>query len=108
MKHGDDYQVLHLGAGHIYKLPGFRDDAPQKLKTLIRKDPKVREYLNSAVAGMENVSEDEADNNDLELQAEDEEEGEETETDAKKAPWDKNKSMNIYEEIEKENDEADC
>lgn len=48
-KHADDYGQLQLGAGHIWKLPGFNDDAPRTLKLLIKKDPRVREFLDQAV-----------------------------------------------------------
>jgi hypothetical protein len=43
----DNDENLHLGAGHIYKLPGFVDNAPAVLKDLIKNDPSVAEYLGS-------------------------------------------------------------
>ena len=41
----DNDDNLHLGAGHIYKLPGFAENAPPVLKDLIMNDPSVAEYL---------------------------------------------------------------
>ena len=46
----DNYDNLHVGAGHLLKLPGFQDfneSAPSTLKALMKKDPSVREYLAS-------------------------------------------------------------
>ena len=44
---GDDVSNLQTGPGHMYKLPGFYEDAPDSLKELVSKDPAVREYLKS-------------------------------------------------------------
>jgi silicon transporter len=44
---GDNVSNLQTGPGHMYKLPGFYEDAPDSLKELVSKDPAVREYLRS-------------------------------------------------------------
>ena len=44
---GDDSDQLHLGPGHLIKLPGFPEHAPASLKALTASDPAVAEYLNS-------------------------------------------------------------
>ena len=44
---GDDSDQLHLGPGHLIKLPGFPENAPASLKKLTASDPAVAEYLNS-------------------------------------------------------------
>jgi silicon transporter len=46
----DNYDNLHFGTGHLLKLPGFQDEAPNTLKMLMKKDPSVREYLDSAIS----------------------------------------------------------
>jgi silicon transporter len=43
----DDEGNLHLGAGHLYKLPGFFEDAPESLKELMKNDPSIVEYIHS-------------------------------------------------------------
>lgn len=43
----DEEENLHLGAGHIYKLPGFADNAPDALKKLIKGNKSVEEYLST-------------------------------------------------------------
>jgi len=49
-----DHSVnLHDGIGHIVKLPGFANNAPSKLKALMRKDPSIAEYINSQVDSLE-------------------------------------------------------
>ena len=50
----DDDEKLHLGAGHIYKLPGFAENAPPVLKDLIKNDPSVAEYMESISLQMGN------------------------------------------------------
>jgi hypothetical protein len=45
---GDDDTILQYGAGHIVKLPGFKDHAPKSLQKLLARDPAVAEYLNRA------------------------------------------------------------
>jgi silicon transporter len=50
---GDDTEHLRVGAGHLYKLPGFADNAPPALKKLMAADPAVAQYLNS-IHAMEN------------------------------------------------------
>jgi hypothetical protein len=45
---GDDDTLLQYGAGHIVKLPGFKDHAPKSLQKLLARDPAVAEYLNRA------------------------------------------------------------
>jgi hypothetical protein len=49
----DDDTALNYGAGHIVKLPNFKDHAPKSLKKLLAKDPKVAEYLNKALDNVE-------------------------------------------------------
>jgi hypothetical protein len=44
---GDDSDQLHLGPGHLIKLPGFPENAPASLKALCAADPSVAQYLNS-------------------------------------------------------------
>jgi silicon transporter len=46
-KNMSDADDLHLGSGHLYKLPGFADNAPAALKLLWESDPAVAEYLKS-------------------------------------------------------------
>jgi silicon transporter len=43
----DNESDLHLGTGHLLKLPGFADKAPSALQKLWESDPKVAEYLKS-------------------------------------------------------------
>ena len=47
----DDAKALHMGAGHLYKLPGFAD-APAQLKTLLKNDASVRDYLENSIQQM--------------------------------------------------------
>lgn len=42
----DDQHAINTGVGHIVKLTGFSDEAPQVLQDLALKDPSVREYIN--------------------------------------------------------------
>jgi len=44
---GDDVENLHTGPGHLYKLPGFYEDAPDTLRELVANDPAVRAYMQS-------------------------------------------------------------
>jgi hypothetical protein len=50
---GDDDTALNYGAGHIVKLPNFKDHAPKSLKKLLAKDPMVAEYINNALDNAE-------------------------------------------------------
>jgi len=50
---GDDTSHLPIGAGHMVKLPNFADNAPSSLKKLLKKDPSVAQYINSAVDDLE-------------------------------------------------------
>jgi silicon transporter len=43
----DNTEQLHLGAGHLVKLPGFAEHAPPALKALMETNPSVAVYLNS-------------------------------------------------------------
>jgi silicon transporter len=43
----DDSDQLHLGPGHLVKLPGFAEHAPTALKDLMMADPSVADYLKS-------------------------------------------------------------
>jgi hypothetical protein len=43
----DNADDLHLGAGHMIKLPGFAENAPPALKKLFEKDESVRAYLST-------------------------------------------------------------
>jgi len=47
----DDAKALHLGAGHMLKLPGFVD-APAQLKQLLKNDASVRDFLESSIQRM--------------------------------------------------------
>jgi hypothetical protein len=44
---GDDSDNVLMGTGHIYKLPGFADAAPQALKELMKSDPSVHDFVQS-------------------------------------------------------------
>jgi hypothetical protein len=50
---GDDDTALNYGAGHIVKLPNFKDHAPRSLQKLLARDPRVAEYLNKALDNAE-------------------------------------------------------
>jgi len=50
---GDDTSHLPIGTGHIVKLPNFADNAPNSLKKLLKRDPSVAQYINSAVDDLE-------------------------------------------------------
>jgi hypothetical protein len=63
---GDNEESLHFGTGHLFKLPGFAENAPASLKKLFESDPSVASYLNS-IHGMENGKA--VENNDLHLQS---------------------------------------
>lgn len=43
----DNLDKLHVGAGHLVKLPAFAEDAPEALKELARQDTAVQEYISS-------------------------------------------------------------
>ena len=43
----DHVENLQTGPGHMYKLPGFYEDAPDSLKELVSKDPAVQAYMRS-------------------------------------------------------------
>jgi hypothetical protein len=45
--HADDSEKILTGAGHLVKLPGFAETAPASLKELLKKDPSVREFIDS-------------------------------------------------------------
>jgi silicon transporter len=45
----DHQEDLHLGAGHMVKLPMFVDTAPDALKDLIRADPSVLEWMKESI-----------------------------------------------------------
>jgi hypothetical protein len=51
--HADDATHLHVGAGHIVKLPGFVESAPPALLKLMASDPSIAEYINKSIRGME-------------------------------------------------------
>ena len=61
----DDAEHLHLGPGHLYKLPGLAEHAPQALKDLLKSDPSVAEYINS-IRGMKEDQTDAGSDHDLE------------------------------------------
>jgi hypothetical protein len=48
-KHGDNPEDLPLGAGHLYKLPAFADNAPEKLRKLIEEDPSIIDYIQRSI-----------------------------------------------------------
>jgi hypothetical protein len=50
----DDNEAIHLGPGHLYKLPGFAMNAPPSLLKLMKADPSVAEYINESMRAMEN------------------------------------------------------
>jgi hypothetical protein len=43
----DDEDNALMGPGHIYKLPGFADTAPQALKDLMKMDQSVHDFISS-------------------------------------------------------------
>jgi hypothetical protein len=47
--HKDDAEDLQSGAGHMIKLPGFYEDAPDSLKELMTTDPDVAKWMQSSV-----------------------------------------------------------
>jgi hypothetical protein len=51
---GDDTEHVPVGVGHMAKLPGFAENAPNSLKKLMKKDPSIAQYINSQVEKMEN------------------------------------------------------
>ena len=51
----DHAEQLNLGPGHIVKLPGFVDNAPKSLKTLMKQDPSIGHYINSVVHDIEST-----------------------------------------------------
>jgi silicon transporter len=44
---GDHEEELHVGAGHMIKLPGFAEEAPASLQELMRSNPEVAKYIES-------------------------------------------------------------
>jgi silicon transporter len=54
----DDDTNLQVGAGHLVKLPGFRDHAPRSLQKLLARDPAVAEYLKKALTDVESQKSD--------------------------------------------------
>jgi len=42
------------GVGHMAKLPGFAENAPESLKKLMEKDPSIAQYITSQVDKMKN------------------------------------------------------
>jgi Silicon transporter len=52
----DNEENLQLGAGHIYKLPGFAENAPVVLKELMKSDQAVADYLYAMSSHMEKGS----------------------------------------------------
>jgi hypothetical protein len=67
--HKDNYGNLHIGAGHIVKLPGFDEFGPSQLKHLIKTDESVRKYLDSALQQMKDGK---VDNTDLQVDSDSE------------------------------------
>jgi len=47
----DNKDELHLGPGHMLKLPGFAENAPDALKELMMSRSDVREFMSSIVSG---------------------------------------------------------
>ena len=62
----DDAEHLHVGPGHLYKLPAFADNAPQSLKDLLMSDPSVAKYIEPSRGSINGAETEHAD--DLELQ----------------------------------------
>jgi len=52
----DDGERLHVGVGHLVKLPGFLENAPPDLVDLLRTDPIVAMYVNRYMDDIESVS----------------------------------------------------
>jgi hypothetical protein len=44
---GDNEDDIHIGAGHMRKLPAFIETAPDALKALMENDPAVMEFVQS-------------------------------------------------------------
>jgi len=43
----DDYSSVHVGAGHITKLPGLMENIPTQLDELMKANPDVQNYVSS-------------------------------------------------------------
>ena len=54
----DDDNKLHLGAGHLVKLPNFTDGAPHALQVLVAQDKAVQRHLNEIAQRVGNKTED--------------------------------------------------
>ena len=54
----DDDNKLHLGAGHLVKLPNFTDGAPHALQVLVAQDKAVQRHLNEIAQRVGNKMED--------------------------------------------------
>ena len=50
--HKDNLSELPGGAGHMIKLPGFYDEAPDALKELVASDPDVKKWMESMNASI--------------------------------------------------------
>merc|ERR1719276_619728 len=57
--HKDDITTGVGGAGHLIKLPGFYEEAPDALKSLVASDPDVKKWMESMSASIQ-ISESEA------------------------------------------------
>jgi len=57
--HKDNLTDLPGGAGHMIKLPGFYEEAPDALKSLVASDPDVKKWMESMSASIQ-ISESEA------------------------------------------------
>ena len=51
--HKDNTTDLPGGAGHMIKLPGFYDEAPDALKELVASDPEVKKWMESMQASIQ-------------------------------------------------------
>jgi hypothetical protein len=47
MKMEDHEEDIHVGVGHMIKLPGFAEDCPESLLELMKSDPAVAKYIES-------------------------------------------------------------
>mmetsp|Transcript_334 Transcript_334/g.728 ORF Transcript_334/g.728 Transcript_334/m.728 type:complete len:317 (+) Transcript_334:1-951(+) len=56
--HKDDADDLQAGTGHMIKLPGFYEDAPDSLKELMTTDPDVAKWMQESSASLQAPAED--------------------------------------------------
>jgi len=53
-------ESVHVGVGHMVKLPGFVDNAPTALAELLKKNKNVSQYINSVIEDVESAAKSES------------------------------------------------